>query len=68
VSAQGFPLKPGNFGTGDFSVDWPLAPSSTSFTRLNVAAGAGVNLIVAGERGGEFATAAQPQITIFRIR
>jgi hypothetical protein len=68
VSAQGFPLKPGNVGAGDFSVDWPLAPSATSFTRLTVAAGAGVNLIVAGERGGEFATAAQPQITIFRIR
>ena len=68
VSGQGYPLKPGDLGASDFSADRTLAPSATTFARLTVAAGAGVNLIVAGDRGGEFATAAQPQLTIFRIR
>jgi hypothetical protein len=68
ISQQGYPLIPMTVGDGDFSVDWSLAPSSTTFTRLTVPAGSSANLILAGSRGGEFTTATQPQILVLRVR
>ena len=68
VSQQGYPLNPGTVGSGDFSVDWTLSPSSTTYTRLVVPAGASANVILAGSRGGDFTTATQPQLLVVRIR
>jgi hypothetical protein len=68
ISSQAFPLAPTQLANGDFSVDWKLAPSSTTFSRLTIAPGAAVNLVVAGDRGGDLDAAAQPQILLFRIR
>jgi hypothetical protein len=68
ISQSGYPLIPMTVGAGDFSVDWSLSPSSTTFTRLTVPAGTSANLILAGSRGGDFAAAAQPQLLVVRIR
>jgi uncharacterized protein (TIGR03437 family) len=68
VSTSGYTLKPYDAGTGDFLVDWSMTPSTTSFVRVTAPAGSAVNLILAGERGGSLATAAQPQIIVFRTR
>ena len=68
VSSSGYTLKPTDAGDGDFSVDWTMTPSATSFVRMSVPAGGSVNLILAGERGGALKTAAQPQVIIFRTR
>lgn len=63
-----FPLNTNQLSDGDFSVDWSFIPSSTSVSKLNVPPGTTVNLILAGERGGSFVTAAQPQVLILRLR
>jgi hypothetical protein len=68
VTSSGYTLKPLESGTGDFSVDWTMMPSTTSFVRLAAPAGGAINLILAGERGGVLKTAAQPQIVVFRTR
>ena len=68
VSSSGYTLKPLESGTGDFSVDWTMTPSTTSFIRVSAPAGGAVNMILAGERGGALTAAAQPQIVIFRTR
>ena len=68
VSSSGFPLQPTPLNGNGFSVEWQLAPSSTTFSKLSIAPGAAVNLIVSGARGGAFDTSAQPQMLLLRIR
>ena len=68
VSSSGYTLNPLDSGAADFSVDWTMTPSTTSFIRLSAPAGGAVNMILAGARGGILAAAAQPQIVIFRTR
>lgn len=68
ASAQGFRLGPSALADTDFSRTWSVPPAGTVFSRLRAAPGAGVNLILTGKDGGLFGSAAQPQISVFRIR
>lgn len=68
ASVQGFALSPSALADSDFSSDWSLPPAGTMFSRLRIPPGAGVNLILMGEGGSAFGAAAQPQVSVFRIR
>jgi hypothetical protein len=69
VNSNGvFPLIPTDAGSTDFTLDWSARPSSTSFVRVVAPAGGSVNLTVAGERGGAFATSTAAQVTVLRVK
>jgi hypothetical protein len=68
VSSSGFPLQPTPLTGNGFSVEWKLAPSATTFSKLSIAPGAAINLIMSGARGGAFDTSAQPQMLLLKIR
>ena len=63
-----YPLSPRTVGTTDFVASGTLKASSQRHFLLSVPVGATINLAVTGQRGGPFATNAQPQVAIMRVR
>jgi hypothetical protein len=67
----GFPLQPQVVGFVDFQWTGTLASAAHDYLLVRAAAGAApppLSLTFTGVRGGPFAAAAQPQLTILRVR